>query len=110
MGMHGNFCLLWKALSLFGLRDHFPWHSLPQGSLSAVLSELCWSPPRAYLGGIGASLLSSPSSLPALKLSPRQEDGLLCAHHPLSYVPLDETSVSAELDINEFERTHQLPN
>lgn len=63
-----------------------------------------------YLRGVGASFLSSPSSLPALKLSPRQEDGLLCAHHPLPYVPPHETSVSAELDINEFERTPQLPS
>lgn len=60
--------------------------------------------------GAGASHLCSPSSLPALELSPGQEDGLLCAHRPLPYVPLHETSVSAELDINEFERTHQLPN
>lgn len=110
MGMHGNICLLWEALSLFGLRDHFPWHTSLRDHCQLRSPSRAPSPSRAYLRGAGASLLSSPSSLPALKLSPRQEDGLLHAHHPLPYVPLHETSVSAELDINELERTHQLPN
>ena len=66
--------------------------------------------PHGHTRGAGASRLFPPGSLPALKLSPRQDDGLLCAHHPLLYVPMHETSVSAEVNINEFGRTLQLPN
>lgn len=54
------------------------------------------------------TLMSFPSRLPACPEAFTQAGRW--AHHPLPYVPMHESSVSAELNINEFGRTPQLPN